>query len=74
MLLSTASSTLTPTVADIQFTFTSNCIPPGQVLFQGLANGTYNITVEKIGYTTVTNTVTVSAATPWQEVQETIGP
>ncbi len=74
MLLSTASSTLTPTVSDIQFTFTSNCVPPGQVLFQGLANGTYNITVTKSGYTTVTDTVAVSAATQWQEVQETIGP
>ena len=74
MLLSTASSSFTPTVSDIQFTFTSNCVPPGQVLFQGLANGMYNITVEKSGYTTVTDTVTVSAATSWQEVQETIGP
>jgi hypothetical protein len=74
MLLNTASTSYTPNVADIQFTFTSNCVPPGQVLFQGLLNGTYNITVEKAGFTTETDTVVVNAGTPWQEVQETIGP
>ena len=74
MLLSTASTTFTPTVSDAQFTFTSNCVPPGQVLFQGLANGIYNITVEKTGYTTETDTVTITAASTWQEMQETIGP
>ena len=74
MLLSTASTSYTPSVSDIQFTFTSNCVPPGQVLFQGLANGTYNVTVTKSGYTDETDTVTVNAGTQWQEIQEIIGP
>ncbi len=73
MFLSTASSTLTPSVSDIQFTFTSSCVPPGQVLFDGLTPGTYNITVSKTGYTTANDTVVVGAGT-WQEKIESIGP
>ncbi len=73
MLLSTASSTFTPSVSDIQFTFTSSCVPPGQVLFQGLSTGTYNITVSKAGYTTANDTVVVTAGS-WQEKQISIGP
>lgn len=73
MMLSTASSSYTPSVSDVQFTFTSSCVPPGQVLFQDLATGSYNLTVEKTGYVTATNVVSVTAGS-WQEVQETIGP
>ena len=73
MMLSTASSSFTPSVSDIQFTFTSSCVPPGQVLFQGLSTGTYNITVSKTGYTTANDTVSVTAGS-WQEKQINIGP
>ncbi len=69
MYLSTASSTLTPNISDAQFTFTSACVPPGQVIFQGLSNGTYNLTVTKTGYSTTVDTVVVNAGTPWQEKQ-----
>lgn len=72
MLLSTASTLFTPSVSDIQFTFTSACVPPGQVIFQGLATGTYNITVQK-GGNSIDDTVTVTANS-WQEKQESIGP
>lgn len=74
MLLSTASTTFTPSVSDIQFTFTSACVPPGQVIFQGLTNGTYNITVSKSGYVTELDSVVVDATTPWQEKQEVLSP
>lgn len=72
MRLSTASTLFTPSVSDIQFTFTSACVPPGQVIFQGLTNGTYNITVQR-GGNSINDTVTV-AANSWQEKQESIGP
>lgn len=74
MYLTTASTTYTPSVSDVQFTFTSACIPPGQVIFQGLANGTYDLTVSKAGYTDYTGTVTVNAGTLWQEVQAPLAP
>ncbi len=74
MFLSTASSTLTPSVSDVMFTFTSSCTPPGQVLFQSLVNGTYDVTVSKTGYSTFVDTMTIDASTPWQEKQVTLTP
>lgn len=74
MFLSTASTSFTPSVSDIQFGFTSACVPPGQVIFQGLTNGTYDITVVKAGYSSLFDTVTVDATTPWQEKEEIISP
>ncbi len=61
--LSTASTTLTPNVSDVFFTFTSSCTPPGQVNFGGLANGTYTITASKSGYQTWNDMVEING--PW---------
>jgi len=75
MYLSTASSSYTPSVSDAQFTFTTSCTPPGQVIFQNLANGTYDLTVNKSGYTTFTDTVTVAGGLPlWQEKEVSLVP
>ena len=63
--LSTASSTFTPTVSDFAITFSSDCVPPGQVLFSGLSNGTYTLTISRNGYTPLTQSVSVG--TSWQE-------
>ncbi len=73
MYLDTASSTKTPSVTDTQFTFTSSCVPPGQVLFQSLPTGSYNITVAKVGYSTSTDAVNVTAGS-WQEKPIILGP
>lgn len=64
LFLSTASSTATPNLSDVSFTFTSGCVPPGQVAFSGLSAGTYSITVSEPGYSDYTGTVDVSSA--WQ--------
>lgn len=72
LFLSTLSATSTPDVSDVSFTFTTLCTPPGQVLFQGLAAGTYTLTVSDAGYTTSTTTVSVGAA--WQEQAVILGP
>jgi hypothetical protein len=74
MFLETASTSFTPSVSDVMFTFTTACTPPGQVLFQGLADGTHTITVSKAGYTTLVDTVDVNAGTLWQEKQITLNP
>jgi len=74
MYLSTLSPSKTPNVSDIQFTFTSSCIPPGQVLFQDLdVSGTYHIDVEKSGYEDVEDKVTGNVG-PWEEVQVDMSP
>jgi len=70
--LGTASTTWTPTISDISFTFTSSCVPPGQVLFTGLGLGDYTITVSKSGYQTFTDTINISA--PWQQREVILSP
>jgi prepilin-type N-terminal cleavage/methylation domain-containing protein len=62
----------TPDVSDASFTYTSQCIPPGQVLFQGLtANPSYTIVVSKSGYQTQTITA-VHVASGWQSQTVTL--
>jgi prepilin-type N-terminal cleavage/methylation domain-containing protein len=62
---STASSTYTPDVGEISFTFSSLCVPSGQVMFDSLEAGNYLFTVEKSGFQTATASTTISA--PWQQ-------
>lgn len=72
MYLSTASTTVTPNVSDVSFTFASSCTPPGQVIFQSLASGSYTLTVGKAGYATTTTSVVVNSV--WKEEQITLSP
>ena len=63
--VSTQTATVTPSINDVSFSFTSGCTPPGQVLFQGLSAGTYTLTISKAGYTTqIINPVTIISG--WQ--------
>ena len=55
----TESATSTPKLSNIYFTYSSGCISPGQVLFQGLSEGTYTITVTKSGYDSYSGPVEV---------------
>jgi len=70
--LQTASSTWTPTVSDVLFTFTSSCVPPGQVFFTGLGTGNYTLTVSKTGYQPFTDTVSISSS--WQQREVILSP
>ena len=67
VFLSSVTPTTTPNVAEISFTFTTACMPPGQTHFQGLSNGTYIIQVEKSGY--VSTSVTTSISSAWQQTE-----
>ncbi len=68
----TASTSFTPTVSDVSFTFTSACVPPGQVTFEGLSNGTYDISVSKAGYTPYVGSTTISQN--WQALEIVLTP
>ncbi len=71
--LSTNTATATPQVTDVTFAYTSGCIPPGQILFQGLSQGTYTLDITAPGYTAYSNSsVTVSAG--WQENTVSMSP
>jgi type II secretory pathway pseudopilin PulG len=50
IFLNTTSTLSTPTVSDIGFTFTSECVPPGQVRFSNLNSGGYDLSISKNGY------------------------
>lgn len=60
VFLSTADNHYTPQLSEVDFTFTNNCTPPGQVFFNSLSSGTYTIDVSHAGYATNNGTVDVS--------------
>ena len=70
--MTTKTATVTPTISDVSFTYTSGCIPPGYVLFQGLTAGSYTITISKTGYTSASGPVTIAAG--WQSKTVSLGP
>lgn len=72
LLLSTASTSFTPNVSDVAFTFTSDCVAPGQVTFDGLVSGDYELSVSKAGYTTYVVTTTIS--NDWQPIEVVLTP
>ena len=70
--LSTLDSDFTPTMSDISVTYTSSCIPPGQVTFSALASGTYNIVIDKDGYQSASKDVEI--INDWTKEEITISP
>ena len=70
--LQTASTTWTPNISDASFTFTSLCVPPGQVFFTGLDADDYTVTVSKDGYQSFVDTITVSSS--WQQYEVILSP
>jgi hypothetical protein len=63
--LTTNTATVTPAVSNVSFAYTSGCIPPGQVLFQGLSTGTYMVSISASGYSPYSGSVTVGSG--WQQ-------
>lgn len=63
----TTDETVTPTLSDLSVGFSSGCIPAGQTLWSGIANGTYNVIASKSGYETASSSVIVSSG--WQEIR-----
>lgn len=59
LFLGTETATSTPTISDVMVTYTNSCTPPGQVYFGSLSNQEYFVTVERSGYQTKTERITV---------------
>lgn len=66
--LTTADTGYTPTITDIDIIHSTACIPSGQVSFQGIDSGAYDILVEKDGYNEGVASITVPNGS-WQNVQ-----
>ncbi len=60
LFLSTADTHATPQFSEVAFTYTNNCIPPGQVFFPGLSAGTFTIEVNRSGYAPNSGSVEIS--------------
>lgn len=57
--LKTEDPNSTPIFKSIRFEFSSNCLPPGQVLFDDLGAGTYTLQVAKEGYQTFSTSLDI---------------
>jgi type II secretory pathway pseudopilin PulG len=68
VFLHTDDTYFTPNLSDVSFTFTSGCIPPGQVLFKNLANDTYTLTVTKTEYQDFIDGA-VDVSLPWDQLK-----
>jgi prepilin-type N-terminal cleavage/methylation domain-containing protein len=66
VFLSTADAGFTPSVSGVAVTYTSDCIPSGQALWQGLSADEYVLRLEKSGYQS--QEITVSTEDDWQNV------
>ncbi len=70
LYLSTLDELYTPIISDVSFTYSSSCIPPGQVSFSALPTGLYTILVEKNGYQSISKEVDIS--NDWTKEEITI--
>ncbi len=73
VFLQTQDISFTPNLSDISFTFSSACVPPGQILFNGLVGGTYTITASKNGYQTFSDS-NIVISSPWQSLDISLTP
>jgi len=72
VFLQTADTTYTPNVGEIAITFTSSCVPPGQVFFTELNSGNYDLTISKSGYQTFNSSINISNL--WQQREISLEP
>ena len=63
VFLNTADTSYTPTLSEVAFTYTTSCVPPGQVFLSGLSAATYTLEVSRAGYISNNDTIDVSGAT-----------
>ena len=72
VFLDSQSTTTTPNISDISFTETTQCTPPGQVVFSGLSDNLYHVEVTKPGYADSITTIDVNSE--WQEQDIILSP
>jgi len=67
LYMNTASTTFTPTISDISFTYTTECTPSGQVFWNGLSLGPWEISASHADYLAAP-AESKSLNTDWQEL------
>ncbi|MFA6415895.1 MAG: prepilin-type N-terminal cleavage/methylation domain-containing protein [Candidatus Paceibacterota bacterium] len=69
IFLQTLDLAVTPVISDMRLTYSSECLPFGQVYFDGLPSGTYNLSVGRTGYQTDTQTFDLNSNWQSKEIQ-----
>jgi len=72
VFLSTADPLATPNLSDVAVTYSSACLPFGQIFFDGLTTGSYLVSANKSGYQESSASVTI--AQDWQILEITLNP
>lgn len=70
--LQTSDSAVTPEIQTVRLNFSGPCVPPGQRLFDELAQGSYEVRVQAGGYTDGTANTTVGSG--WDAVEIILTP
>ncbi len=71
--MKTDDENFTPRIDDLTINFYSGCTISGQAFINGLANDTYNLTIEKTSYQTFTDSSLIISGS-WQEYKATLLP
>lgn len=72
VFLQTADSLVTPNLSEISLTYSSECLPYGQIFFSSLGRNTYSLEVEKDGYQTYQGVVDINK--DWQLIEVILNP
>lgn len=73
VFLSTQNTAFSPVVSDFVVSFSSSCIPPGQVTFSSLSQGLYDIEVSAPGYLSQTiNDFSLNSS--WEKTEVLMSP
>lgn len=67
LFMSTADPSQSPELSEVAITYGSECLPYGQVFFDGLATDTYQLTVSRDSYQNFSTTINLTA--DWQNYE-----
>lgn len=70
--LKTDNENFTPLLQDFSINFSSPCIPSGQAFLNNLSAGTYTLTIQKAGFQTFSNSLSID--NDWQSYIATLEP
>lgn len=74
IFLHTDVNNKTPNIASVAITYTSDCVPPGQALFDALSPGNHDLLLEKSGYQSQIFPVNIITNDDWQSVEASLLP
>jgi prepilin-type N-terminal cleavage/methylation domain-containing protein len=73
VFMQTEDTDFTPQLDNINFGYTTGCLPKSQVFFNGLESGDYIATVNKSGYNTATTSISVGT-NQWYQLEIPLTP